>query len=65
MNGSAAMAILKVPFKEFSEDRTVNVAYRGIASLLGLDGTLFQSWKIILEQKSRKLEKTQNIFPGL
>ncbi len=63
--GSSNEQHLKVPFKEFSEDRTVNVAYLGVlTSLLGLDGTLvFQSLEDYFGAKKPEVtEKNRKIF---
>ncbi len=56
---------LKVPFKQFAEDRTVNVAYLGIlANLLGLDDTMvFQSLEDYFGAKKPEVtEKNRQIF---
>ena len=55
----------KVPFKQFADDRTVNVAYLGIlANLLGLDETVvFQSLEDYFGAKKPEVtEKNQKIF---
>jgi 2-oxoglutarate/2-oxoacid ferredoxin oxidoreductase subunit alpha len=56
---------LKVPFKQFADDRTVNVAYLGIlANLLGLDETIvFQSLEDYFGAKKPEVtEKNRQIF---
>ncbi len=56
---------LKVPFKQFADDRTVNVAYLGIlANLLGLNDTMvFQSLEDYFGAKKPEIsEKNQQIF---
>ena len=55
----------KVPFKQFAEDRTVNVAYLGVlANLLGLDDTMvFQSLEDYFGAKKPEVtEKNRKIF---
>ena len=63
--GSSNYQHLKVPFKQFSEDRTVNVAYLGVlANLLGLDETIvFQSLEDYFGAKKPEVtEKNRKIF---
>ncbi len=55
----------KVPFKQFAEDRTVNVAYLGVlANLLGLNETIvFQSLEDYFGAKKPEVtEKNRTIF---
>jgi 2-oxoglutarate ferredoxin oxidoreductase subunit alpha len=56
---------IKVPFKQFADDRTVNVAYLGIlTNLLGLDSTLvFQSLEDYFGAKKPEVtEKNRQVF---
>ena len=67
MNGSVSSngQYFKVPFKQFAEDRTVNVAYLGVlANLLGLDDTMvFQSLEDYFGAKKPEVtEKNRTIF---
>ncbi len=58
---------LKVPFKQFAEDRTVNVAYLGVlTSLLGLDDTIvFQALEDYFGAKKPEVtEKNRMVFSG-
>ena len=56
---------IKVPFKQFADDRTVNVAYLGIlANLLGLDDSVvFQSLEDYFGAKKPEVtEKNRQVF---
>ena len=56
---------IKVPFKQFADDRTVNVAYLGVlTNLLGLDDTIvFQSLEDYFGAKKPEVtEKNRTIF---